>query len=100
MAAIANDAVKYGIIGVGMMGREHLINLYHLRSENVAVVCIADPHVPSQQLALQLTQSFGWPIKVYMLFVFFLERKVYTQYACLVVVFVLFFFFSVNSKNS
>ncbi|CAN1174659.1 Myo-inositol 2-dehydrogenase [Linum perenne] len=53
--------VKYGIIGVGMMGREHLINLHHLRSgHNVAVVCIADPHVPSQQQAVDLAQSFGW----------------------------------------
>lgn len=57
--------VKYGIIGVGMMGREHLINLHHLRSEGVAVVSIADPHVPSQQLALHLAQSFHWPLKVF-----------------------------------
>ncbi|XVF51769.1 hypothetical protein PTKIN_Ptkin04bG0211200 [Pterospermum kingtungense] len=60
-----SGTVKYGIIGVGMMGREHLINLHHLRSQDVAVVCIADPHVPSQQLALQLAQSFGWPLKVF-----------------------------------
>ncbi|GAA0169096.1 dehydrogenase [Lithospermum erythrorhizon] len=53
--------MKYGIIGVGMMGREHLINLYHLRSEGVVVVCIADPHLPSQQLA----QSYNWPIQVF-----------------------------------
>lgn len=58
------DTVKYGIIGVGMMGREHLINLHHLRSEGVAVVCIADPHPPSQQLALELAHSFNWPLKV------------------------------------
>lgn len=57
--------VKYGIIGVGMMGREHLINLYHLRTEGVAVVSIADPHVPSQQLAINLAQSFNWPLQVY-----------------------------------
>lgn len=47
-----------------MMGREHLMNLYHLRSEGVAVVAIADPHLPSQQLALHLAHSFGWPLKV------------------------------------
>lgn len=57
-------AVKYGIIGVGMMGREHLINLYHLRSEGVAVVAVADPHVPSQKLALELAQSFNWTLEV------------------------------------
>lgn len=59
------ETVKYGIIGVGMMGREHLINLHHLRIQGVAVVCIADPHVPSQQLALELAQSFDWPLKVW-----------------------------------
>ncbi|GLT35110.1 hypothetical protein SLA2020_095890 [Shorea laevis] len=57
--------VKYGIVGVGMMGREHLINLHHLSSHGVAVVCIADPHVPSQQLALQLAESFGWSLQVF-----------------------------------
>lgn len=65
-AATAFGTVKYGIgiVGVGMMGREHLINLYHLRSEGVAVVAIADPHVPSQKLALDLAHSYNWPIKV------------------------------------
>lgn len=61
------SAVKYGIIGVGMMGREHLINLYHLRSEGVAVVAVADPHVPSQKLALELAQSFNWKLEVSLL---------------------------------
>lgn len=64
MAAEARNIVKYGIIGVGMMGREHLINLYHLRSQGVAVVCIADPHVPSQQLAQTLAESFNWQLQV------------------------------------
>lgn len=56
--------VNYGIIGVGMMGREHLINLYHLKSEGVAVVAIADPHIPSQKYAQKLADSFDWPIQV------------------------------------
>ncbi|KAH1074993.1 hypothetical protein J1N35_027321 [Gossypium stocksii] len=60
-----NETVKYGIIGVGMMGREHLINLHHLRTQGVVVVCIADPYLPSQQLALGLAQSFDWPLKVF-----------------------------------
>lgn len=66
MASVENDdgTVTYGIVGVGMMGREHLINLYHLRSQNVGVVAIADPHVPSQQLAVELAQSFGWHLEV------------------------------------
>lgn len=59
-----DKTVKYGIIGVGMMGREHLINLHHLQPFGVQVVAIADPHVPSQQLALDLSATFGWPLKV------------------------------------
>lgn len=62
--AAPNSIVKYGIVGVGMMGREHLINLHHLRTESVVVVAIADPYVPSQQLALELAQSFDWQLKV------------------------------------
>lgn len=56
--------VKYGIIGVGMMGREHIINIAHLRNEGASVTCVADPHVPSQQQALDLAASFNWPLKV------------------------------------
>ncbi|MCL7049428.1 hypothetical protein MKW94_001261 [Papaver nudicaule] len=58
----AGGVVKYGIVGVGMMGREHLINLGHLQNEEqVSVVCIADPHIPSQQLALNIASSqFNW----------------------------------------
>lgn len=69
---MAAATVKYGIIGVGMMGREHLINLYHLRTEGVAVVAIADPHLPSQQLTLDLAHSFGidWPLKVSVMLLF------------------------------
>ncbi|XP_010434677.1 PREDICTED: uncharacterized protein LOC104718606 isoform X1 [Camelina sativa] len=56
---------RYGIVGIGMMGREHLINLYHLRDQGLAVVCIADPHPPSQLLAIELAQSFNWELKVF-----------------------------------
>lgn len=44
--------VKYGIIGAGMMGREHLSNIAAL--DGAEVVAIADPHVPSQEAALAL----------------------------------------------
>ncbi|KFK32181.1 hypothetical protein AALP_AA6G208100 [Arabis alpina] len=57
--------VKYGIVGIGMMGREHLINLHHLRDQSLSVVCIADPHPPSQLLAIELARSFGWELKVF-----------------------------------
>ncbi|KAL3829896.1 hypothetical protein ACJIZ3_018698 [Penstemon smallii] len=62
---MGDKVVKYGIIGVGMMGREHLINLYHLKTEGVAVVAVADPHPPSQQQALNLAHSFNWPLQVF-----------------------------------
>ncbi|XP_010529968.1 PREDICTED: uncharacterized protein LOC104806666 [Tarenaya hassleriana] len=66
MAEATDSAlVKYGIVGVGMMGREHLINLHHLRDQGVSVVCIADPYPPSQQLTIELARSFGWEPKVF-----------------------------------
>ncbi|CAH9086507.1 unnamed protein product [Cuscuta europaea] len=65
MAVEEKAVIKYGIIGVGMMGREHLLNLYHLRDEGVEVVCIADPHIPSQQQAYRLSLSFQWPIQIF-----------------------------------
>lgn len=63
-AAEEEKTVKYGMIGVGMMGREHLINLYHLRDHRVSVVCAADPHPPSLDSALHLAHSFNWPLHV------------------------------------
>jgi predicted dehydrogenase len=77
MATATTVVVKYGIIGVGMMGREHLINLHHLRNEAVAVVAIADPYIPSQQLALQLAHSFSWPLKVIILSSLLLCPKIF-----------------------
>jgi predicted dehydrogenase len=66
MADVKDSVItKYGIVGIGMMGREHLINLHHLRDQGLAVVCIADPHPPSQLLAIELAQSFGWELKVF-----------------------------------
>ncbi|KAH7285540.1 hypothetical protein KP509_33G032900 [Ceratopteris richardii] len=44
--------ISYGIIGAGMMGREHLLNIKAL--DGATVVAIADPHVPSQEAALAL----------------------------------------------
>lgn len=63
MAAVST--IKYGIIGVGMMGREHLLNLYHLRDQGVAVVAIADPHASSQRQTLDLAQSLGGQLEVF-----------------------------------
>ena len=35
------DAVRYGVIGAGMMGVEHMVNLQHL--EGAVVTAVADP---------------------------------------------------------
>ena len=37
--------IRYGVIGTGMMGREHIANLVHL--SGVEVVALADPHPDS-----------------------------------------------------
>ncbi|XP_078173469.1 oxidoreductase family protein isoform X1 [Carex rostrata] len=55
------EMMRYGIVGVGMMGREHVANLAHLRSEGVVLTCIADPHPPSLDLTLDLARSLGLP---------------------------------------
>uniref|UniRef100_A0A0D9X4B9 Gfo/Idh/MocA-like oxidoreductase N-terminal domain-containing protein n=1 Tax=Leersia perrieri TaxID=77586 RepID=A0A0D9X4B9_9ORYZ len=62
--------VRYGIVGVGMMGREHLHNLAHLSGEvgradppvRVVVTCLADPHPESLRLGLLLADELGLPV--------------------------------------
>ncbi|XP_020114511.1 uncharacterized protein LOC109728509 [Ananas comosus] len=55
--AVGVGVIRYGIVGVGMMGREHVLNLHHLREEGALVTCVADPHPDSLALALQLHRS-------------------------------------------
>jgi predicted dehydrogenase len=50
MAAIEGDVVRYGIIGSGMMGLEHLWNLHHV--PGTAVTAIADPNAPSREATI------------------------------------------------
>jgi predicted dehydrogenase len=45
--------LRYGIVGVGMMGREHLYNLAAL--PGAVVVAVADPHPGSREAALAAT---------------------------------------------
>ncbi|MFM8836415.1 MAG: Gfo/Idh/MocA family protein [Actinomycetota bacterium] len=44
--------LRYGVVGVGMMGCEHVRNLAAI--DGCEVVAIADPHQPSRQNALQI----------------------------------------------
>lgn len=47
--------LRYGVIGVGMMGCEHIRNLVAI--ENCEVVAFADPHEPSRINAKKLVKS-------------------------------------------
>ena len=50
MGAISEGTVRYGIIGSGMMGLEHLWNLHHV--PGAAVTAIADPYPPSREATI------------------------------------------------
>ena len=55
MSATQGDPVRYGIIGSGMMGLEHLWNLHHV--PGAAVTAIADPHAPSRELTIAFDEG-------------------------------------------
>ncbi len=50
------DKIRYGIIGCGSMGREHLLNLHAMGGAEVTA--IADPHAASRDAAAALVD--GW----------------------------------------
>ena len=50
-----NQPIRYGIIGCGSMGREHIENIKAL--DNTQVTAIADPHAASRDLALDLLRQ-------------------------------------------
>jgi hypothetical protein len=52
-----DDVVRYGIIGSGMMGLEHLRNLQML--DGAQVTAIADPHPASREWATSLAAEAG-----------------------------------------
>ncbi|HJO24753.1 MAG: Gfo/Idh/MocA family oxidoreductase [Myxococcota bacterium] len=57
-----ND-LRYGVIGAGMMGLEHMRNLRLL--EGVRVTAVADPHAASRAWASLAAQEAGDPISLY-----------------------------------
>ena len=56
------DPIRYGVIGTGMMGCEHILNLGHI--DDAIVVAVSDPHPPSLELALACVAdgSAGEPV--------------------------------------
>ncbi len=55
--------IRYGLIGCGSMGREHIENIRAL--EGTAVTAIADTHAPSRDAALALLQDAAQPPRVF-----------------------------------
>lgn len=59
MAASTTDTVRYGIVGVGMMGLEHLRNLAEV--PGAVVTAVSDPHPPSLAAAVDEAARAGIP---------------------------------------
>ena len=55
------DKIRYGLIGCGSMGREHLLNLHAMGGAEVTA--IADPHAGSREAAATLVD--GWRPKMF-----------------------------------
>ena len=55
--------IRYGLIGCGSMGREHIENIKAL--EGTQVTAIADTHAPSREAALALLQDAATPPRVF-----------------------------------
>jgi myo-inositol 2-dehydrogenase / D-chiro-inositol 1-dehydrogenase len=53
--SLQNKVLRYGIIGTGMMGREHIRNL--LAIDNCKVVAISDSYAPSRASASELIKD-------------------------------------------
>ena len=56
-----NDKIRYGLIGCGSMGREHILNLHAMGGAEVTA--IADPHAPSRDAAAALVD--GWQPRLF-----------------------------------
>ena len=58
-----NQLIRYGIIGCGSMGREHILNL--LSTDDVQITALQDPHKPSIDASLALLRSAAIQPKVF-----------------------------------
>ena len=55
--------IRYGLVGCGSMGREHILNILAL--PGTAITAIADPHAASRDTALALLQDAAQPPRVF-----------------------------------
>jgi myo-inositol 2-dehydrogenase / D-chiro-inositol 1-dehydrogenase len=58
-----NPIIRYGIIGCGSMGREHILNL--LSTDDCQITALQDPHQPSIDASLSLLRSASVQPKVF-----------------------------------
>ncbi len=60
---MGQQIIRYGIIGCGSMGREHILNL--LSSDDCQITALQDPHQPSIHASLALLRSASVQPKVF-----------------------------------
>jgi myo-inositol 2-dehydrogenase / D-chiro-inositol 1-dehydrogenase len=63
VASIALQKIRYGIIGCGSMGREHILNI--LAMDACVVTALADTHAPSRDAAAALLSGAAVQPKVF-----------------------------------
>ena len=56
-ASSADRVMRYGVIGTGMMGVEHIHNIIHL--DGAEVTAVSDPHGPSRDAAVAAVTGAG-----------------------------------------
>jgi len=59
LTASRSDTVRYGVIGTGMMGVEHIENIAHL--DGAVVTAVSDPTESSRESGRAAVRSFGAP---------------------------------------
>jgi myo-inositol 2-dehydrogenase / D-chiro-inositol 1-dehydrogenase len=60
---MTTQTIRYGIIGCGSMGREHILNL--LSTDGCVVTALQDPHAPSIEASLKLLSGAAVQPKVF-----------------------------------
>ncbi|MGB1503421.1 MAG: Gfo/Idh/MocA family protein, partial [Ilumatobacteraceae bacterium] len=56
-AVVGTDRVRYGVIGTGMMGVEHIENILHL--DGTTVSAIADTNTERREIGAQVARRLG-----------------------------------------